>query len=302
VAVRASAEHENEQAAAPAERSVSPHAQSPLGSPALVASLQRAAGNRAVAHLLSGPRVAGPTLARVFLPWTPPILLDPLALLSLGLSERNAPTELTLPAELETGLKKAWDKSLPGKKSLEQGGILVLTSGGYKWKPGKPGTSGTFRPNYGDVKKGESLTVVAHTHPYSKKEGGHTNVSFSGGDLASFVTDPDPIQVVRSGEGIFVAARTQEFNALLTGLSSAKKRKLRDEIEKFYDGVLASASGKLPERSDTAAQATCLRYHLVYYKGTAGGTLKQPEAMISARKLISFFGEDVWPAVQSLLK
>lgn len=299
--MRGSAERENEQAAVPAERSA-PELQTALGSPAVVASLQRAAGNRAVAQLMSGGRVAEPTLARVFLPWTPPILFDPFALLSLGLSEHKAPIEITLPGELETGLKKAWDKSLPGKKSLEHGGLLVLTPGGYKWKPGKPGTSGAFTPNYGDVKKGESLSVVAHTHPYSKKEGGHTNVSFSGGDLASFVTDPDPIQVVRSGEGIFVAARTQEFNALLTGLSATKKRKLRDEIEKFYDGVLKSASGKLPARSDAAAQATCLRYHLVYYKGTAGGKLKQPEAMISARKLISFFSEDVLPALGSLFK
>jgi hypothetical protein len=270
---------------------------------ALVGALQRAAGNRAVAGLLGRTPSPGPTLARVWLPWVPPVRLDPFLLLTFGLSEHSAPEEITLPSELEAGMKAAWDKSLPGTESLEHGGILVMKpGGGYEWKEGKPGTSGAFTPNYGDVKTGESLTVVGHTHPYSAKEGGHTNVSFSGGDLASFATDPDPIQVVRSGTGIFVAARTQEFNALLSGLTTAKKRKLRDEIEAYYDGALKSAKGKLPERSDEAAQATCLKYHLVYYKGTAAGKLKQPEAMVTARKLIKFVKEEVTPLLESVTK
>jgi hypothetical protein len=246
----------------------------------LMQELQRGVGNRATAGALrrgQRPAAPGPTLARMFLPWLPPIRLPTFWLASLGVSKASAPVSVTLPKEFSKGLKKAWDDSLPGTTSKEQGGILVSTAdGSYKWKPGTTSTSGTFTINYGDVAQGETLVATAHTHPYSAAEQGHTNVAFSGDDMANFVTGVERIKVVRSGSGEFLIAKTKEWDDDVKGRSAAKITELEDAIKKTWKDAYDAYPGGVPASSQAAAKAVAKKFNLLYYSGS-GGALTMPQ-------------------------
>jgi len=193
------------------------------------------------------------------------------------LNEADAPDAIALPKELSEGMQSAWDDSLPGGKSQEQGGNLARNKdGSYGWRKGSAGSSGMYSPDYGDVGKDQTLVGVGHTHPYDKSEGGHTNVSFSGGDISSIVYEKQtqPLNIVQSGETVFVLARTEEFEKLLAGLDAAGLKKLEQKIEKTWNDVYTTAKGKIPERAEAATRATCKAFHLVYYRGKGGSLTK----------------------------
>ena len=246
----------------------------------LVQQLQRGAGNRATAGALREgrrPQQGGATIARMFFPWLPPIRLPTFWLASLGLSKASAPVNVTLPKEFTEGLKKAWDASLPGTTSKEQGGILVSTAdGSYKWKAGKDSTSGTFSINYGDVEAGETLVASAHTHPYSAGEGGHTHVAYSDADMANFVTGKERIKVVRSGDGVFMIAKSKEWDDDVKGRSATKIDELKAAIRKCWKDAYSAATGDLPAKSQAAAKAVAKKFGLLYYVGS-GSELTMPE-------------------------
>jgi hypothetical protein len=188
---------------------------------------------------------------------------------------KDAPKEINIPKELKEGMDKAWKGSLPGGKDQEQGGILTKDAKGkYVWHEGKAlpldkGGSDFFLPDYDSVPKGESVVGVGHTHPYAS---GETNVPFSGGDLASFVHDPDRMQMVKSGEGEFVSARTAEFEKKLAGLDDKGKAKLAADIEKEWDAIYSNPKDKRPiaERARDATMAVSKKYDLLYYEGKDG--------------------------------
>jgi hypothetical protein len=190
----------------------------------------------------------------------------------------DAPYMMTLPKELKDGMNKAWAGSLPGGKAQEQGGILVKDANhDYKWREGKAlpldqGGSGSFMPNYADRDVGEQLLAVGHTHPYAKDEGGHTNVSFGGDDLSNFVRSPERMQMIQSGAGQFVAARTPEFDKMVKDLDYFGKHELAEKMKDEYNAILKNPEDKrpLPERSRDATLAITRKYHLLYYEGKDG--------------------------------
>ena len=199
-----------------------------------------------------------------------------------GVSVKDAPEHIGVPRVIQEGAEAAWSKSLPGTKSQEQGGIIIEdSSGGYGYKAGKSGTSGTFSPNYGDVKKGEKLLGTLHTHPYSAKEGGHTDVSFSGGDLADMANQRDKIALVRSGDGWFAVATSKEFEARVTKAKS--KRKLYNEIDKRWTQLFNAATGNTKVRAAVATPQVCQEFDLLYYVGR-DGSLSMPADMAKAYK------------------
>ncbi|MGB0384551.1 MAG: hypothetical protein ACPGWR_06975 [Ardenticatenaceae bacterium] len=185
-----------------------------------------------------------------------------------NLRKEDAPPEITLPKELVEGMAQSWGKSFPQGKSQEQGGILVRKKdGSYQWKAGQPGLSAVFVPNHNDVNKDDTLIAVGHTHPYDKNEGSHTNVSFSDIDLAFMVYEKHPLEIVQSGEALFVVARTENFNKKVASLDTTGKKILFYEIKITYRNVLKTSPGKWRENIDTATKTTCEKYDLVYYKG-----------------------------------
>ena len=189
---------------------------------------------------------------------------------------KNAPDKITLPKEMEEGMNKAWEGSMPGGKSQEQGGILVKDSdGNYKWKAGKSlpldkGGSGSFSVNRGDVGKGETLVGSGHTHPYDESEGGHTDVSFSGTDLANLIYNPENMKMVKSGEGEFVAAKTKEFTDKVKDLDEKGKKKMYSDMKSKYDETFKNTKGTFEEKNAAAAKAVSDEYGLAYYEGSGG--------------------------------
>lgn len=210
-------------------------------------------------------------------------LPDPFGTLAKGgVSEKTAPEILAIPLALDLAMDTAWSKSFPKGKSQEQGGVLVTDKQGeYVFHPGKPGTTGSFKVNRGDVKKGEKLVSIAHTHPYDKSEGGFTDVSFSGQDIALMAKHNEKMSFVRSGDHDFLIARTTEFDALVKKAKS--KQDLFKEIRKHWTDLYKAAKGTLPENARAATRATCLKYHLLLYEGDKG-VLRQPEDLLAAHK------------------
>lgn len=187
----------------------------------------------------------------------------------------HAPAEIALPIELVEGMQSAWDNSFPKGQSQEQGGILVRSDdSSYKWKVGKLGTSGSFIPNYGDVAKNETLVAIGHTHPYDKEEGGYTDVSFSGSDLAFIVYQKQFANIVQSGQTLFLTAPTAQFNKLVEKLDGKKKKDFYRKIEQTWFQLFLTHQGKLPERAEAATKATCEKYKLVYYRGKGHSLVK----------------------------
>jgi len=208
-------------------------------------------------------------------------LADPFKQISAGgVKVKDAPEYVGIPRAVQEGAEKAWSKSLPGNKSLEQGGIIVEDkSGGYGFTAGSPGTSGTFAPNRGAVKKGETLLGILHTHPYSVKEGGFTDVPFSGQDLGIMALQLEKISVVVSGSGWFVVATSKEFEARVK--AAASKNKLFEEIRKDWQDRFDAATGDTKERAELVTPLTCLKYDLLYYRGR-DGWLSMPSDMVKA--------------------
>lgn len=193
------------------------------------------------------------------------------------ISASEAPASVQIPSSLSTGMKGAWDDSFPDGKSHEQGGILVRKADGtYEFRRGSSdnGTSGTFSVNRGDLKAGETLVASAHTHPYDASEGSHTNVPFSGTDIANLIFNPEPMKMVQSGEGQFVVARSKEFDALFTGKSDADKEVLYGQMKADWDAAFDAAPGTFAQRNDAAVKAVASKYHLLYYSGK-GDTLNR---------------------------
>jgi hypothetical protein len=185
-----------------------------------------------------------------------------------GLTAKDAPAKITLDTGVSGGLQKAWDASMPGGKSQEQGGVVTRGADGkLAWKAGVAGSSGSFRPNYGDVGKGEALVGSAHTHPYDASEGGMTDVPFSAGDLANLVYQDERIKMVQSGKGRFLVARTVTFDQQVTGKSEADKQTLSDSIKKTWNDTFAAAKGSFQKRCVAAVKAVCTAYGLLFYSG-----------------------------------
>jgi hypothetical protein len=197
-----------------------------------------------------------------------------------GVKVKDAPEFISMPRVIQEGAEKAWSKSLPGTKSQEQGGIITESkSGDYGFTAGKAGTSGTFSPNRKAVKKGQKLLGILHTHPYSVKEGGFTDVPFSGQDIAIMALQLDKVSVVVSGSGWFVIATSKEFEDRVK--AAPTKRKLFDEIKKDWTDRFNAAPGNTKESAVIATPQTCLKYDLLYYTGH-DGWLSMPPDMVKA--------------------
>jgi hypothetical protein len=207
----------------------------------------------------------------------PGVDLKPFTTLAGTPEYAKAPKTVTVPPELTKGAQGAWDDSLPGGKSQEQGGILVRNADGtYEWKRGKPGKAGSWSQNYGDVDKDETLVALLHTHPYDATEGGYTDVPFSGQDLALLVIKDEPITTVQSGKGFFVAAKSKEFLDRVAKLDAAGQRKLFDEMKVTWDNAFNTAlsNGKsFSEAALLAGREVANKYKLLLYAGEAGKPL-----------------------------
>jgi WXG100 family type VII secretion target len=182
----------------------------------------------------------------------------------------DAPAFMSWPATLADGMNDAWRKSFPDGVAQEQGGILVRTAKGeYEFRPGPPGDSGSFFPNYSDLKPGETLIADAHTHPYDATEGGKTNVSFSPQDAARLALGAEVnnvgMSMMQSGEGRFALVRTKEFDELVAKDGADV---VFESIKADGNAVLKATPGTMEERAMAAMLAVAKKYNLAFYHGT----------------------------------
>jgi hypothetical protein len=186
---------------------------------------------------------------------------------------KDAPGEIKLPGEFNKGMQEAWDKSLPGGKAQEQGGILVQdNAGNFKWKESAPGTEGTIKLNREDVGPNEKLAGTGHTHPYTE---GDVDVSFSKEDLSLMVHKEEPISVVQSGEGQFASAKSEEFNKRVQGLDKQGKAAMATEMESTWQNIFDNAKGTFQEKVQAAVKAVHDKFDLLYYEGKDGKLTRQ---------------------------
>jgi hypothetical protein len=189
-----------------------------------------------------------------------------------GTGGGGTPATYTLSPKLKEGLAAAWGASFHDGKAQEQGGILVRKAdGSLDWRPGPPGTAGTFKVNYRDVKPGETLVASGHTHPYAAFEGGYTGVSFGGHDIGNmaYASRPDDMKFVRSGDSIFMVQETQAFKDFVAAKGETDARAA---VIKTWDDTFAAARGTFQEKVEAAVKAVCKTHGLDYCKGS-GDTL-----------------------------
>ncbi len=183
-------------------------------------------------------------------------------------SPSDAPQTISVSPEVQAVFDEQWANSLPGGKSLEQGGTLVRNkeTGEISIQNigGLGSTSGSFSPNtqLADPEKYEVLGVF-HTHPYDASEGGHTNVSLSGGDAGYMINEGQSIIIAQSGQGQYAYVRTAETpdNVDYIALNEAQNNRV---VELMGEGKSFS------DASRQAALETADAYGLAYYEGSNG--------------------------------
>ena len=189
----------------------------------------------------------------------------------------RAPSEVMLPDSVEKALEKAWQDSIAGGQTTEQGGNLVRTYGGrYELRrqavEAKPGyTEGTFEPDERDIGWWDTLTAIVHTHPYNEpdsKTKGIDHGTFSGQDLASIIDEEQPLNLLRSGPYTYAISRTKEFNALVKFHENADtKDQLTNAMLKNFDEAFGLDEGDFAAKLEAGVVAVCKKFHLNYYRG-----------------------------------
>ncbi len=178
----------------------------------------------------------------------------------------DAPKCVNIPDDVNKKMGEQWGKSFPGGKSQEQGGTLVRDKDGNLKVVNTDtasSTGGTFSADE-KVPADTKMVGVFHTHPYDKSEGGMTNVSFSGGDIANVINNSNrDMGIVQSGDGQFLIMKTAETPA------SVDYDKLnQDQNDRVAE--LQKGGKSFDEASRIAAKETAQKYKMAYYEGKDG--------------------------------
>jgi len=171
--------------------------------------------------------------------------------------EKVCPATYQMPDDAYVALDTAWKASGQGGDTVtEQGGRIVTDASGKRAIHTGSGAGGEI--NLPEAAAGETTVGTFHTHPYSKSEGSHLGVSFSGGDITNFVAgDQGGVKYVGAGS----------CNYVLNTLDQTKRDacKTQDLTKRWNDGF-AKASGDFPSKVETAVKATIAGCGLCYYK------------------------------------
>jgi len=208
--------------------------------------------------------------------------VDPLAefrSLLEGASFKTAPDKWTAPAEVWSQGFQAWNNSLEEDSAIEQGGLLVKSPDGeFRFRRSKEGEAKAFTPDYDLLEKGEVPVAVLHTHPYADKEGGWTEISFSGEDLAIMVLSYERVEFVQSGDAMFAAVKSKEFTDTVSKMSDADKAKLQQAIRNDHRALANAllAQGKsFPDAMHQTVTTVAARYGILYYSAHSGEVFRR---------------------------
>jgi type VI secretion system secreted protein VgrG len=190
----------------------------------------------------------------------------PLAdLTSLPATPADAPAKISVPAALDAKFDELWGKSFPGGRSQEFGGTLVRDkkSGELSLVNIGGGSSGAFTAVDRNVAAGKEIVGIFHTHPYSRAEGGYTNVSLSGGDVAYAALNKDPVIIAQSGQGQFMVVRTAETP------TTVDFDKINDKGNDRVAELMRGGKG-YEEATRIAAKEAAVSLKMAYYEGKDG--------------------------------
>lgn len=169
---------------------------------------------------------------------------------------KKCPSTHTIPDDTYKAIGEAWTKSGQGGATVtEHGGRMVTDKAGKAAiRTGSGGGGGMTLPA---EKAGDVTLGTFHTHPYSKSEGSHLGVSFSGTDIESFIAGGmGKVQYVGAGSCIF---------ALDTLDSTARDGCKAVDIKKRWNDKFAAAGGNFQLRADAAVRAAIAGCGLCYY-------------------------------------
>jgi hypothetical protein len=170
--------------------------------------------------------------------------------------EASCASTYDIPDNVYNGIGEAWKKSGHGGDTVaERGGRIVTDKAGKSAI--RPAKGGSGEINYPE-KAGDVTEGTYHTHPYSKAEGSHLGVAFSGGDIENFVGGTQgSVKYVGAGSCYFV-------------LDTASK-KLRDackteDVKKRWNDHFKKATGTFQEKVQTSVSAAIAGCGLCFYK------------------------------------
>ena len=201
-----------------------------------------------------------------------------------SVEQGHPPEEIHLPPKTSDKLGDLWEKSVKKERLSrspvrEYGALLV------KDDSGRMTLSHVVKGNEDSVQletldNDEILIGDAHTHPYRS---GLTDMSFSGGDFASFVSDGSArISIVRSGDTVFASVKTDATPVID---DDARRTAITNEINSNYECYLRELARQRPGAQPTFADLqnaalaanldACAEYDLGLYQGKAGQPLKR---------------------------
>lgn len=165
--------------------------------------------------------------------------LNPLILIDfIGLSKEDV--EKIVKA-ITADMNKAWTKSFKKDGSVREVGAAIVKMGDViSTKNEKEGGSGSISIDM-RVVTGESLLGSFHTHPYSKTEGSHTGVAFSGPDIANLAGGDQ-------GSYKLIEAGTKRFALEVKDAAKFEAFAKSHDIKKMWDDKFKTTKGNLQDR------------------------------------------------------
>ena len=178
-------------------------------------------------------------------------------MLSRKPDEKKCATTHTIPDDIYKSMDDAWKLSKQGEDTVEEHGGRVVTDKDKK-RVIRTGGGGSGSISLPAEETGDTTLGTFHTHPYSKSEGSHLGVPFSGGDITNFV-------VGDQGTFKYIAAGSCNF-ALDTLDTTARDGCKTVDINKRWDDASKAASGSLAAKSEAATKAAIKDCGLCFYK------------------------------------
>jgi hypothetical protein len=174
-----------------------------------------------------------------------------------------APLIIVVPAELNQQMQSLWEKSFAGSKSQQQGGVIVRDVSGKLSLVNTGSRRADIFCADRNVTSEQKILGLFHTRPYDQSEGGHVDVSLSGGDAEYLLNHPDDVLIAQSGEGQFMVLRTE---ATAKSVDAAKVQVQHNARIR----QLLNQGARFDEASRIAARETAVDQGLAYYEGKDG--------------------------------
>ncbi len=171
--------------------------------------------------------------------------------------KKKCPATHTFPNDVYTSMEAEWKKSGHGGDTVaEHAGRVVTDKDGKRViRTASGGSGGMTVPA---EKAGDTTLGSFHTHPYSKSEGSHLGVPYSGQDIETLIGGA-------VGGFMYVAAGSCNF-ALDTLDTTARDGCKAQDIQKRWNDAFRGATGSLANKSEVATKAAIKDCGLCFYK------------------------------------